>query len=946
MGLGMSTSSAASDGHRLDSQYPGASRHAIAAPASEPPLQLSPAQRTSILHAFRQAARRELAVASEGALQSPPHGDLDVALLEHEVYGIIELLGLAAPRRFMLSADELDTGEVKVADIARRIHDRIGAPSRLFLKVQATGLLHKTEAGAIRRVEADPHAVLEAARQLLQTVRRHDEGGRVVGVLVVEAVEIAETAGVPVELLLGGRQTRDFGPVVMLSAGGVAAEFWNARLQKSHGPILLGAEGGVTPAAALDAVLAMTPADLTFGRFRNQPPLSDPELLAHWVQAWAALLDGFSGRGAAEPADATIIEAEINPLVIRGGGGAAIVATTATVDGEPRRGQPVPLDGLLRVRVNLDAEVGTTDGGGDGRGIPTAAGEGVAPLTEHQRVDALAAMLRPRTVAVAGVSGSRVNSGRVILRNLLSGKFSPDRLAVIKPGAGAGDEIDGVGCYASIADVPFDRVDLYVVAVDAATTVAMLAEARGKVAGALLIAGGTSEREEGVDLGRRLGQLLDETGVVAVGPNSLGIIARPAGLDTLFIPESKLPRSTRPAAPVAYISQSGAFMITRMNRLPQHEPLYAISTGNQLRSGISEVVEAVARDGDVRVFAVYVEGFSKGDGVRLCRVARRLREEGRIVILYKAGRTAQGAAAASGHTASIAGDAEVCRQLVEQAGVLFAEDFDEFEDLVRLATAWAEHPASRHAWASHSEQMSRPASIALLSNAGYECVGMADHLGWPLVLAELGPAAAQRFRSVLALRHIDAIVDVHNPMDITPMADTDVWVGVVETMLTLGRVEQPAAPVMTTSSGRAAPGAGAGRPESADRLAQAVRDQGQCPIDVLLISIVPPAPTIQTLAPGEGHREDVYGDDQIAARLNRLFATHLQQAEAALGGSGGASSSSSLTRVAFCVDCGPLYDAFADALGKSGLPVFRSSDRAVSAIRRLLACERPRRRRV
>ncbi|MFW5653520.1 MAG: hypothetical protein ACOC0P_05700, partial [Planctomycetota bacterium] len=293
-------------------------------------------------------------------------------------------------------------------------------------------------------------------------------------------------------------------------------------------------------------------------------------------------------------------------------------------------------------------------------------------------------------------------------------------------------------------------------------------------------------------------------------------------------------------------------------------------------------------------------------------------------------------AAASGHTASIAGDAEVCRQLVTEAGVLFAEDFDEFEDLVRLATGWADHPASRAARdagnhdADRADGLEPPVRIALLSNAGYECVGMADQLGPPLELANLGPAAVERFREVLSLRHIDAIVDVHNPMDITPMADTDVWAGVVETMLGLGRGPTAYAPGGETSESP--------RPESDERLRNAIAVQGQDPVDVLLVSVVPPAPTLQTLARGPGHREDAAGEEQIAARLNRIVEAHV--ASPVRGGGEAGHRTLLPTRVCYCVDCGPLYDAFADALASSGLPVFRSSDRAVAAIRRLLANER------
>ena len=67
--------------------------------------------------------------------------------------------------------------------------------------------------------------------------------------------------------------------------------------------------------------------------------------------------------------------------------------------------------------------------------------------------------------------------------------------------------------------------------------------------------------------------------------------------------------------------------------------------------------------------------------------ARGIVDSGRAVILYLAGRTPAGAQASASHTASVAGDYEVARQLAEQAGVAVAGSLSEFRDLTRLAVA-------------------------------------------------------------------------------------------------------------------------------------------------------------------------------------------------------------------------------------------------------------------
>ena len=67
-------------------------------------------------------------------------------------------------------------------------------------------------------------------------------------------------------------------------------------------------------------------------------------------------------------------------------------------------------------------------------------------------------------------------------------------------------------------------------------------------------------------------------GPVVNGGNCLGIRSRPGRYDTLFIPTSKLPVPDTPEAPLAFISQSGAFAIARASRLATLNPRYLVTT--------------------------------------------------------------------------------------------------------------------------------------------------------------------------------------------------------------------------------------------------------------------------------------------------------------------------------------------------------------------------------
>jgi acyl-CoA synthetase (NDP forming) len=135
----------------------------------------------------------------------------------------------------------------------------------------------------------------------------------------------------------------------------------------------------------------------------------------------------------------------------------------------------------------------------------------------------------------------------------------------------------------------------------------------------------------------------------------------------MFIPEYKLAASTAEASPVAIISQSGAFAISTTSKLTGVNPKYSISVGNQMDLTIGDYLTYLKDDPDITIFAVYVEGFAALDGLSFLKSASEITASGRTVILYRAGRTPAGATASSSHTASIAGDYTVTRELCRSA---------------------------------------------------------------------------------------------------------------------------------------------------------------------------------------------------------------------------------------------------------------------------------------
>ncbi len=573
--------------------------------------------------------------------------------------------------------------------------------------VKRLDVAHRTEVGGVRVVPRTSAMVRRTAREL-----GAGHGGR----WAVQAW-IHHDRDPGGELLLGARWSAEFGTVVSIGPGGVDAEAM-AALMDGRGAVL-----HLTPGS--ERALAAWPfAPLALGTTRGRPGRASAQTLAEAVRRF--------GKLAEVAVPALVTEIEINPLVLAGG-------------------RPVALDVLARIP--------------DASSTPGV----LVPRPMHPaRRRGFEALLLPRSIALVGVSRGD-GPGRSILRNLLAMGYPPDDVRVVKAGL---DTLDGCVCVPDVEALGTD-VDLLVVSVPAADVPPLLervVEGR-RARSILLVSGGLGEagaNEEGAAGVRALLAAAGDEAPVLNGGNCLGIRSHPGGYDTLFIPRARLAFPGGPPHPVALISQSGAFAIARASALPWLDPRYVVTVGNQLDVTVGEYLEHLADDADVRVFACYVEGFRPLDGRRFLRVARRLAEEGRAVVLYRAGRTARGAEAAVSHTASLAGDYGLTRDLARAAGVLVADRLDDFEDLVRVATLLDGRGVGRR--------------LGALSNAGFECVVLADGaIG--LDIGPPGAATAETLARLVAACGLEGIVAPRNPMDVTPIFDDDAFLRAAEAML-------------------------------------------------------------------------------------------------------------------------------------------------------------------
>ena len=401
-----------------------------------------------------------------------------------------------------------------------------------------------------------------------------------------------------------------------------------------------------------------------------------------------------------------------------------------------------------------------------------------APQRRGRPIEKIGQLLHPATIGLIGVSGTSMNFGRIILRNLLGSAYPKTQLTVIRPDA---TEIDGVACVANLQSLTHP-LDLLIVAVAAEAVPALVDEiiASGAVAAVMLIPGGLGETSKSRGAAAVLAEKINAAhaqsggGPIFLGANCLGVVSHPGGYDSWFIPLERLPKPAKKAQRNSVmLSQSGAFMITRLSQNPWLDPSYMLALGNQTDLTHGDLLSYFAGCPEIETLGIYIEGFKDGDGLHFAKAVRQAVLAGKQVVVYKAGRTGPGSAAALGHTASVAGDPALFESVMRQAGAIVARTINAFDDLFYIAGAM------------HHKKIGGT-RLGAISGAGFEAVAMADELsadGFSLQMGELQQDTVQAVAAILQAKKLATLVEVRNPIDINPGADDEAHLQIAEAFL-------------------------------------------------------------------------------------------------------------------------------------------------------------------
>lgn len=287
----------------------------------------------------------------------------------------------------------------------------------------------------------------------------------------------------------------------------------------------------------------------------------------------------------------------------------------------------------------------------------------------------------PRSIAVVGSFRESFFGGYVIVKSLLKAGYK----GKIFPVNRAYKKVHGLKVYPSLDEVP-QEVDLAMVMINARSVAGMVRECAGKgVKAVIVVSDGFAERdEEGARLQEELLKVAGGEGIRIIGPNTAGVVNTSNGFNPCAY-EAGYYRIRK--GPIAIGAQTG---MTNPQAFPYPKMRFGVSKicdfGNKCDVDECDWLEYLAQDPDTGVISLYLESIR--DGRRLLKTARSL-TKAKPVLIFKSGRTKQGARASASHTGSLAVDDKIFDSLCRQSGMLRLE---EFQDLFEMPKIFASQP--------------------------------------------------------------------------------------------------------------------------------------------------------------------------------------------------------------------------------------------------------------
>jgi acyl-CoA synthetase (NDP forming) len=288
----------------------------------------------------------------------------------------------------------------------------------------------------------------------------------------------------------------------------------------------------------------------------------------------------------------------------------------------------------------------------------------------------LSSLFHPLSIAVIGASSDKTKFSNRVVESLRTLKYrGVIYLVNTNPQAAPGEQV-----FRQASDIPGD-IDLAILFVPARVVTSAIEDcARKGVKVAIVHGAGFAELgKEGLFLQEEMAKTARASGMRIVGPNCMGIACPSSGINMVT---TRYP-ALEPGG-VSFSGQSGwateYALVGGQDRGLGFSSV--VSCGNQADLSIADFLVYFGEDPDTKIIGAYVEGFK--DGPQFLKAARKVALQ-KPVVIWKAGRTPDGARFTQSHTGSIAGAGEVARAVLIQTGV---EEAVGIEDLMDALVAF------------------------------------------------------------------------------------------------------------------------------------------------------------------------------------------------------------------------------------------------------------------
>jgi acyl-CoA synthetase (NDP forming) len=372
-----------------------------------------------------------------------------------------------------------------------------------------------------------------------------------------------------------------------------------------------------------------------------------------------------------------------------------------------------------------------------------------ARVTAERQAISLQPLLRPRSVAIVGVSPEPGSLGGNVLTNLNRIGYTGELHLVSR----SNREIGGRACVGSIDELPED-IDVAVLAVPRQATIdAVRACVCRKIGAALVFASGFAEMDEA---GRAeqdaMARIANEAKLALCGPNCIGLVNLTDRVALTFEPLS-LPAQARGRG-IGVVTQSGAMCSTlRLALLAKGLKLsIVVSTGNEAQLTTEDFLQFLIDDDSTEVLVLFMEQVRSP--AQFLALTARAKERKKPIVLMHPGRSARAQESARTHTGAMVGNHAVMSALVAHEAVVLVETLEELLDTAEILARFAKPPVK---------------GAAVMTNSGAfkgYALDFAETLG--LDLPPLSPANAEAIKKILP-----PFAAIENPVDTTAQTVRD-----------------------------------------------------------------------------------------------------------------------------------------------------------------------------